>query len=221
MVNRSQPHVLVLPEDSANRQLAIGFALKLDWSVRRRIQVLPEANGWIKVLDCFESDYTSYLDRWPDGHMVPLIDFDGNRDRATDANKRIPERLAKRAFILGALNDPEGLKSAGVGSYEKIGTALAEDCREETNKTWQHDLLKHNTGELHRLREYVGQFCSEPNASPAGSYTPRCPSRPSSPHQASAKTRGRETNQRSGIARCHTAYRCGRSNHRSCGCRPA
>jgi hypothetical protein len=33
MVNRYLPHVLVLPEDDANRQIANGFVLDLDPSV--------------------------------------------------------------------------------------------------------------------------------------------------------------------------------------------
>ena len=44
-VNRHQPHVLVLPEDDANRQLANGFRLDqylLNW----KIQVL-RGGGWL------------------------------------------------------------------------------------------------------------------------------------------------------------------------------
>jgi hypothetical protein len=32
---------------------------------------------------------------------------------------------------------------------------LAKDCREETDTTWGHRLLRHNAGELDRLRKYV------------------------------------------------------------------
>jgi hypothetical protein len=67
---------------------------------------------------------------------------------------RIPERLADRVFILGALSEPEALK-ANLGSYETIGLKMARDCREETNTTWGHDLLRHNASELDRLRERV------------------------------------------------------------------
>lgn len=44
-VNRYQPHVLVLPEDDANRQLANGFVLDLDATVLTRIQVLEEVGA--------------------------------------------------------------------------------------------------------------------------------------------------------------------------------
>jgi hypothetical protein len=32
---------------------------------------------------------------------------------------------------------------------------MARDCREETEETWGHELLRHNAGELARLREQV------------------------------------------------------------------
>jgi hypothetical protein len=40
-VNKYLPHVLVLPEDDANRQLATGFEIEVKHT--RRIQVLVEA----------------------------------------------------------------------------------------------------------------------------------------------------------------------------------
>jgi hypothetical protein len=51
------------------------------------------------------------------------------------------------------ITEPEELK-ATLGSYETIGMALAQDCREGTD-TWGHALLKHNTAEIERLREHV------------------------------------------------------------------
>ena len=69
--------------------------------------------------------------------------------------RRIPERLTGRVFILGAWSEPEALKAAGLGSYETIGRAIAKDCREQTDTTWQHDLLRHNASEINRLRQDV------------------------------------------------------------------
>ncbi len=53
------------------------------------------------------------------------------------------------------LTEPQGLKRAGLGSYETIGLAMAKDCREDTDTIWRHDLLRHNANELLRLREHV------------------------------------------------------------------
>jgi hypothetical protein len=87
--------------------------------------------------------------------MVLLIDFDGDRERLTKAKAEIPEHLIDRVFILGTVTKPEALKQANLGSYEEIGSAMAKDCREETESIWGHELLQHNASELDRLREHV------------------------------------------------------------------
>jgi len=152
-VNRGQPHVLVLPEDNANRQIAKAFHLDLHLSTRR-LQVLPEVGGWTRVLDCFLSDHVPGMDRYPGRFMVLLIDFDGRAERLREAKARIPGHLTGRVFILGAWSEPEALRPS-LGSYETIGLKLAEDCRQGTSTTWGHDLLRHNASELDRLREQV------------------------------------------------------------------
>jgi len=152
-VNKYQPHVFVLPEDDANRQLANGFLGDRSLLIRR-IQVLPEVGGWTQVLERFESDHVVEMDHYPHRLMVLLIDCDGREDRLDDAKARIPERLSDRVFILGTLTKPEGLK-ADLGSYQTIGLRMAKDCREGTDTIWGHELLQHNVGELDRLREHV------------------------------------------------------------------
>jgi hypothetical protein len=154
-VDKHQPHVLVLPEDDANRQMATGFCLNLDMSVRRRIQVLPVAGGWARVLEHFLSDHVVYMERYANRFMVLLIDFDRNEERLELAKNRIPERLTERVFLLGAWSNPEDLKGAGLGTFEEIGSAMARDCREETDTIWNHELLRCNASEIARLREQV------------------------------------------------------------------
>jgi hypothetical protein len=153
-VNKDLPHVKVLPEDDANRQLAKGFQFEVDSNRQRQMQVLSVAGGWNEVLNLFKDVHVKEMDRWPRRFMVFLIDFDNAEDRLRDAKARIPERLTDRVFILGVLSEPEDLK-VDLGSYEKIGLAMAKDCREETGTTWGHDLLRHNSSELDRLREHV------------------------------------------------------------------
>ncbi len=88
--------------------------------------------------------------------MVLLIDFDNNFEtRLKKAKDRIPQHLIERVFVLGTLSEPEALRRAGLGPYEAIGLAMAKDCREGTNTVWGHELLRHNAGELDRLRERV------------------------------------------------------------------
>ena len=153
-VNKHQPHVLVLPEDDANRQLAKGFALELDQSAGRSIQVLEVAGGWFEVLNRFESDQVADMEKYSARHMVLLFDFDRKADRLSYAMGKVPEHLRDRVFVLGALSEPEALRS-DLGSYETIGRKMAKDCREETDTTWGHDLLRHNASEIGRLRKRV------------------------------------------------------------------
>jgi hypothetical protein len=150
-VNKSKPHVLVLPEDDANRQIANGFQLDIS---SRQIQVLPEAGGWIRVLECFTEDHVWAMARFKERFMILLIDFDNKEARLQSVKTKIPTHLNERVFVLGTLTEPEDLKN-DLGSFETIGSALAKDCREGTNETWSHELLRHNAPEILRLREQV------------------------------------------------------------------
>ena len=161
-VNKYLPHVFVLPEDDANRQLANGFLLDPSLLIRK-IQVLPEVGGWTQVLEHFKSDHVVEMDRYPDRFMVLLINFDGDEGRLTKAKAAIPDGLTERVFILGALSKPEALRQANLGSYEDIGLAIAKDCREGTDTTSGHELLQHNEGELDRLRQHVRPILFPPN----------------------------------------------------------
>ena len=156
-VNKYRRHVLVLPEDDANRQLANGFLLDPSL-LDDRIQVLPEVGGWAKVLDVFRSDCVSGMRNLEHRFVVLLIDFDGEQDRLARAKECIPDDLVDRVFVLGVRTEPEALRKTYPGSYETIGRAMATDCREETGTTWGHELLRHNAGEIDRLRERVRPF---------------------------------------------------------------
>ena len=154
-VNRDKPYVWVLPEDDDNRKLANGFHQQVAWNRQRQIQVFPIAGGWTKVLDQFNTEHAPELDRFPEGFMILLIDFDNDERRLRDVKDTIPERFAERVFVLGSLDEPKDLRNAGLGSCEAIGRALAKDCAEDTNDTWGHELLRHNAAEIDRLRDRV------------------------------------------------------------------
>jgi hypothetical protein len=153
-VNKYRPHVLVLPEDDANRQIANGFLLHHAIAARS-IQVLEEVGGWRVVLDRFRLDHVAGMERHPDRLVILLIDFDGREDRIKEVRASVPANLAERVFVLGVWNEPEDLKSALALSYESLGIQMAEDCHQETWTIWENTLLKHNAPELHRLREHV------------------------------------------------------------------
>jgi hypothetical protein len=151
-INRYKPHVLIIPEDDADRQLANGFVLNIGV---RQVQIEPVARGWSHVCESFVSDHVPLMDKFKDRFVVLLIDFDGDNNRLQKVREQIPAPIADRVFILGALTEPEALKQSGLGSYEVIGRTMAEDCRNGTQTIWAHELLRHNEGELIRLREAV------------------------------------------------------------------
>jgi len=153
-VNKAKPYLYVIPEDRANSILANGFHLEIQRE--RQMQVLEEANGWTKVLDEFTAVHIGEMERDANRFIVLLIDFDGKPNRRDYVKGFIPSHLADRVFILGVWTKPEHLE----GKLEGIGAALAKDCREGTAQTWDQPLLKHNEGEVARLRERVRPILS-------------------------------------------------------------
>lgn len=153
-MNKERPHVLVLPEDDANRQLANGF--QLDHSLdTRRMQVLKEAGGWHEVVRCFKVEHIAEMDRYANRFLFLIVDFDQRENRLDDIKAEVPDRLKERVFVLGSWSEPEELRRTIGSSYESIGLALAKECRDGVESTWAHDLLRHNAGELERLRQRI------------------------------------------------------------------
>lgn len=153
-MNKHVPHVLVLPEDDANRQLALGFILDHEVD-HRRIKILEVAGGWNVVLERFNQNHVHNMERNPNPFMVLLIDFDEDPNRLQVAMNNIPETLRERVFILGVWNFPERLRTELGEDYETIGKSLARDCRDNTDKTWSHSLLAHNASELEKMRKAI------------------------------------------------------------------
>ena len=154
--NNYQDHIMILPEDDANRQLAIGFLLEINPTKQRQVRVLEEAGGWIRVFEAFELEYLKEMDKFPKRVMVLLIDFDGDHNRRGDAkNKYIPERLYDRVFVLGSPLEVEDLKRDLKLKPETIGAIIAKDCREGTNQLFERhqDLRNNNQNELNQLSE--------------------------------------------------------------------
>jgi hypothetical protein len=157
-VNAYKPHLLVLPEDRADSDIANGFINNIDVLIHA-IQVLPYAGGWGKVLASFKGHYLQTMQEFPERRIVLLMDFDKKpEDRLDHIEKEIPEELKKRVFVLGVRSEPEKLRSATNMKYEAIGAKLAEDCAEKKKDFWMHELLRHNEPELNRLFEDVRPF---------------------------------------------------------------
>jgi len=157
MSNNYLPHIQVVPEDDANRQIVNGFLLDLNVN-KRAVTVLPLAKGWRKPGKEFANKYEPGMRQFPERMMVFIIDFDDDENRLSYVKSHIPEDLQARVFVLGVLSEPENLKTAINKNFEEIGEALAKDCPDHTNELWGHTLLKHNKGELDRMASSVKPF---------------------------------------------------------------
>ena len=122
--NKYKPHILVLPEDDANRQIANGFVLDPNLN-ERAIQILPAAGGWEKVMQAFRTVHANHMNQYPERRIVLIIDFDDILDdRLSHIQSEIPEKLHDRVFVLGVLSEPEKLKADLNKGYEDIGTDI-------------------------------------------------------------------------------------------------
>lgn len=153
-VNRYQPHVIVIPEDDANRQLANGFLLH--HAVRdTAIQIMPPVGGWPFVLQHFRDEYLPELAKWTHRHVVLLVDFDGEPSRISQIENEIPDRFRSRVHLIGTKNEPEDARKSLGKSLEWIGEHLAMSCEGSTPDLWQHEQFQHLATELEALRKYV------------------------------------------------------------------
>ena len=156
-VNKYKSHILVLPEDDANRQIANGFVNNSNVN-QLAIQILPNAGGWEEAVDQFTDNHAPRMRQYPKRRMIVLIDLDKRKSRVTYVQEYIPDDLKERVFVIGTRNKPEILKSFTRISFEKIGETLAQDCADNTNNLWGHEELKHNARELERMRESIKSF---------------------------------------------------------------
>ncbi|WP_414530212.1 hypothetical protein [Nodularia chucula] len=159
-INKNKPHLFILPEDDANRQIANGFIQDLNVNARA-IQILPIANGWKRVVDKFMNDHVRKMRQYPESMMLLLLDFDECEDRFIYVESHIPEDIKNRVFVLGVQSNPESLKRYIQKSFEAIGESLATDCAEHKNELWGHSLLIHNKTELERMIVSVKPFLFE------------------------------------------------------------
>jgi hypothetical protein len=111
------------------------------------------------VLGQFESRYVAYLRKYAAAHIVLLIDYDDvYTDRLDHFQGRIPSDVADRVYVLGALTEAETLKRAVGKKFGPLGSALALECRGETQTLWNCAQLQHNQPELARLMRQVRSF---------------------------------------------------------------
>ena len=151
-VNKHKPHVVLVPEDDKDRQIANGFRDYFAVATNR-FDIRNVAGGWSKVLDYFTSTMIFYLDRHADARVILFIDFDKQfESRLKLFTEAIPDECKGRVYVIGSFDTPEELSNATQLSAEAIGKKLAEECDSGSTELWQHDHLNHNASELERLR---------------------------------------------------------------------
>jgi len=157
-VNVYKPHVLVLLEDEANRQMANGFIMNIALN-ERAIRLLPNAGGWLKVFNELSAKHFTPLQTYKNRHLVLLLDFDKNIEtRTLHFQNAIPADVRERVYLLGTSDEPEAMKRDCKLTFEEIGEQLAKACAEEELGLWNHKMLQHNQSELERLKKNVTSF---------------------------------------------------------------
>lgn len=157
-INKYEPHLLILPEDDANRQIANGFILNPSLN-GRAIQILPTIGGWIRVVEKFKKNHVDKMREYPLRRVLLIIDFDNQLEiRMNNIKSQVPDDLEDRLFILGSLSEPEDLRTNIGKSFERIGIDLSKECVDNTRTVWGHPLLEHNNTELDRMVSFVKPF---------------------------------------------------------------
>ncbi len=109
-VNKFSDHLVIIPEDDANRQIANGFLMSTR-VCERAVQVMPNAGGWLEALDKFEL-YSNEMHGLTRRRLLALIDFDGKYStRWLIAQNKIPTQLSNRVYVLGVASEPEKLRA--------------------------------------------------------------------------------------------------------------
>ena len=106
--------------------------------------------------DTLEKLYVPYLQNYPKSRVVLVIDFDSDHERRQRILENVPEEIKDRVFVIGSLTNPEALRRDLQKSFEHIGSAIADECAEETSSSlWNTDLLRHNLDEVRRLSKEI------------------------------------------------------------------
>ncbi len=148
MPNKYAPHVLVVPEDAAVRDVVNGFVERVVNS--RAIRVERPAGGWSEVQEAVAADIYGLSDNSL-RQLVVVVDFDTDPRRGDAIRSASPGCIADRVFVVGPMGEIEDLRrdlvQAGIigpNTLEAIGRLLADECRDGTTSIWTHDRLRHN-----------------------------------------------------------------------------
>lgn len=156
--NRYRSQVWIVPEDKADRSIAIGFINHP--AVQARNCVVEEvAGGWTRLRDGFagKGGYNEILrGEHAQAILLLLVDCDGfGAKRLDDVLSAVDQDIKDRVFALGCGSNPEAFRTAVGRKFEAIGRELAEECKSGTQSLWSHPMLAHNQSELARMTPII------------------------------------------------------------------
>ena len=162
-INKYEKHLLILSEDIAYQDIAVGFVNHIEGACRR-IKIVRPAGGWKKLLEIFSQEYVSGVRQYENRHVLLLLDLDGRPERYSgEILGYIPDDINNRVFVLSCMDEAENFKKEmGTGKSEAIGVKLAESCFKgeyaDSDSPWMCPQLLHNEDELNRLATAVRPF---------------------------------------------------------------
>ena len=155
MVNKFIPHLLVLCEDQATHDIAVGF----NDMVTGEMEVRKPLRGWPHVLQEFKDVYIPWLRAHQNCHLALFIDFDNTfATRLKLFQGDIPQDVADRVFVFGALDEAESVKKESGLKLSNIGMHLADECIQNSSILWGSNQVRHNEPERQRLHAKCGAF---------------------------------------------------------------
>jgi len=149
-VNKFKPHLLILPEDQAVKDVVVGAVESIRVKPAANLSIEKLLGGWRKLKDRLP-ECEKYLGQYPEGRLLFIIDLDRDPKRPKEVQAWIQGEFADRIFLLSSFHEPEALQRELTGSLEMIGGTLVDDCPDDQSEAWAHSHLEHNKPELERF----------------------------------------------------------------------
>ncbi len=153
-VNLFKPHLVILPEDEKNRDIALAVQRHLPRAFANQIKIENPLRGWLKTLDAIDLVYQPNKD---EQYIVAVIDFDDNlEERHQMIAKRFEENGYNKGhvFVIGAKSEAENVWQMPI-LQDKTLRLENEDYLKFTDRFWTSDQLVHNRATLEALCQMV------------------------------------------------------------------
>ena len=155
-MNKFKPHLFIVPEDDADRQIAVGFQMHLE--AKGEMQIVDVARGWLKVVGVIKDEYVPLLKNNLNSHVLGIIDCDKDVDRIAEQLENFPEDIRNRIFLLGVNENPQEFKRSAKMHFAEIGEKLADECYKDELDLWNHEMLSYSSSEALRAKDVLREL---------------------------------------------------------------